>query len=716
MGASVLHIKTEVECKVLLFDEEKGIAVPNIVFSIEVNYGYQDLLFISTTEDNTCHYSTILIEKNDTNCQINLHKTDFQKLSPEIILLIKNACQGNVEAQAKLGACYVEGRGLIKNDYNTGLQLLKRAVEAGNPYAQNAVGFCFLHGWGVTQDYYKAVMWFKKAAEQGNKAAQYHLASCYEWGYGVDKNFEEAFKWMNKAADQGLPQAQISLGSYYEKGIGVTVNLAESLNWYTKAASKGDINAINGIKRVKQQMPEEADNLTKTSSTDYIDSIIDEQGVRYSSDGKSLLKCLNQDIQEYRVREGCEVIKDKAFYIDRMGRCCSLKTIILPNSITHIGDEAFLGCGDLVHISLSQNLIHIGNSAFELCGELTKIDLPLGLVHLGSRAFFGCKNISSIVLPPKIKAIEDGTFGGCSKLYSIELPVGIQSIGKDAFFLCHSIISIVLPDGLTSINNHAFASCDSLTSISLPNTLDYIGQDAFRWSYKLKNIIIPIGSLYKFQEIIPVELTDRLIEESFPNDNNALNINKPYYLFFDTETTGVPKNYNAPASNTSNWPRLVQLGWILTDESGNEISSGNEIVKPEGFTIPSDASRVHGITTEVALRDGKLLKQVIESFLKDTVGIKCLVGHNVSFDQKVVGAELYRLGITDTISTAKSLDTMKAATNYCKILGTYGYKWPKLIELHRKLFGCDFEDAHDAMADITATKKCFFEMRRRNLI
>jgi DNA polymerase III epsilon subunit-like protein len=191
---------------------------------------------------------------------------------------------------------------------------------------------------------------------------------------------------------------------------------------------------------------------------------------------------------------------------------------------------------------------------------------------------------------------------------------------------------------------------------------------------------------------------------------------QPYYLFFDTETTGVPRNYNAPASNTQNWPRLVQLGWIVTDEEGNTLSQGNEIVKPEGFVIPADAARVHGITTERAQREGKPLREVIEAFLKGAQQTKCIVGHNISFDQKVVGAELYRLGIPDTISTAKSLCTMQAGTDYCKIPGYYGYKWPKLQELHHKLFGCDFEDAHDAMADITATKKCFFEMRKRGLI
>ena len=188
------------------------------------------------------------------------------------------------------------------------------------------------------------------------------------------------------------------------------------------------------------------------------------------------------------------------------------------------------------------------------------------------------------------------------------------------------------------------------------------------------------------------------------------------YLFFDAETTGVPRNYNAPASNTRNWPRLVQLGWIVTDEEGNVLSQGNEIVKPEGFVIPADAARVHGITTEKAQCEGKPLREVIEAFLKDAQQTKCIVGHNISFDQKVVGAELYRLGIPDTISTVKSLCTMQAGTDYCKIPGYYGYKWPKLQELYHKLFGCDFEDAHDAMADITATKKCFFEMRKRGLI
>ena len=76
------------------------------------------------------------------------------------------------------------------------------------------------------------------------------------------------------------------------------------------------------------------------------------------------------------------------------------------------------------------------------------------------------------------------------------------------------------------------------------------------------------------------------------------------YLFFDTETTGLPKRWNAPVTDLENWPRLVQLAWIMYDDRGNMLESRDVIVKPEGFTIPPEASRVHGITTLVAREKG----------------------------------------------------------------------------------------------------------------
>lgn len=200
------------------------------------------------------------------------------------------------------------------------------------------------------------------------------------------------------------------------------------------------------------------------------------------------------------------------------------------------------------------------------------------------------------------------------------------------------------------------------------------------------------------------------------NDYPLNNIPKPYYLFFDTETTGVPNDYNAPASDIDNWPRLVQIGWILSEENGNVINTGNYIIQPSGYAIPKEASNVHGITTERAMKEGVPIELAINLFLESAKSAKVIVGHNISFDQHVVGAELYRLHIDDIISQRESICTMRSSTEYCQIPGYYGYKWPKLQELHGKLFGFEFDDAHDAMADIAATKKCFFEMKKRHII
>ena len=106
------------------------------------------------------------------------------------------------------------------------------------------------------------------------------------------------------------------------------------------------------------------------------------------------------------------------------------------------------------------------------------------------------------------------------------------------------------------------------------------------------------------------------------------------YIFFDTETTGVPRDYKAPTTDTRNWPRLVQLGWILMDSEGNKLSQKDHIIRPEGFTIPADASRIHGITTERALKEGRELTAVIEEFMADFDTATFIVGHNVDFDKK----------------------------------------------------------------------------------
>ena len=755
MATSVLHITTEVDCKVFLFDEEKGIAIPGKYFNLEVRKGEQNLLFVSTEDENKLYFLLYQVNECDRDYILNIKENDFELLSTEIVDLlrlaktgksssqtqlayryydgngikkdlkkavywfIKAAEQGDDAAQVRLGTCYVEGIGVERN-YEQGLYWIKKAVDQDNAHTKYALGFCYSIGSGVEKDCILAVKWYKKAAEQGFALAQINLAWCYIQGYGVDKDYNEALKWLKKNHRRKDIQAILSLASSYEDGKSKNYNLEDAINLYYIAAQLGDASAIEKTKRIQEKVQESKTISTKVSKDDYVDGFYDEQNVYYGTNGVSLIQCSNLMIKEYQIKNGCQVIKDNAFNISAGIERCSISEAVLPNSITHIGDQAFFGCRELNRVILQEGLVYIGESAFEHCFNLSSISFPSSLVHIGSRAFFACRNLTEIKLPPGLKEIRKQMFGACSNLSKIYFQGTITNIGEGAFSMCNSLTDIIIPSGVHCIGNEAFSMCDNLFSISLPETITHIGDDVFRWCDRLKEIRIPVGSRSKFESLLPFKLHRLLVETNnhyvIQHDSHERLLIKPYYLFFDTETTGVPKDYKAPSSNTNNWPRLVQLGWILTDESGNKISSGNEIINPEGFVIPADASRVHGITTEVALREGKPLRQVVQSFLKDAEGIKCFVGHNVSFDQRVVGAELHRLGIADTVSTARSLDTMIAATDFCKIPGTYGYKWPKLIELHRKLFGCDFEDAHDAMADITATKKCFFEMKRRGLI
>jgi DNA polymerase III epsilon subunit-like protein len=207
-----------------------------------------------------------------------------------------------------------------------------------------------------------------------------------------------------------------------------------------------------------------------------------------------------------------------------------------------------------------------------------------------------------------------------------------------------------------------------------------------------------------------------LFEDEY-DDLSGQYIEKTYYLFFDTETTGLPINWNLPASNVNNWPRLVQLAYLMYDENGKKIQSGNHIIKPNGFVIPTEASNVHKITTERALREGKPLMSVLQEFNNLIQKADCLVAHNISFDEKVIGAEFIRNGMTNSFVGKDKICTMEKSKNYCAIKSSWGdYKWPKLSELHYKLFATNFSEAHNAAVDIDITAKCFWELKKRNII
>ncbi len=187
------------------------------------------------------------------------------------------------------------------------------------------------------------------------------------------------------------------------------------------------------------------------------------------------------------------------------------------------------------------------------------------------------------------------------------------------------------------------------------------------------------------------------------------------YLFFDTETTGLPKKWDAPITDLENWPRLVQIAWILFDEDGSQILSKKYVIKPEGFIIPEESSKVHGITTETALKKGKPLQKILNEFSLSMSLSNFMVAHNMSFDEKIIEAEFLRKRIQRSLFQPIKLCTKEISTEFCKIPGPYGFKWPSLSELHVKLFGKDFEDAHDALVDVNVCAKCFFELKKQGV-
>ena len=190
------------------------------------------------------------------------------------------------------------------------------------------------------------------------------------------------------------------------------------------------------------------------------------------------------------------------------------------------------------------------------------------------------------------------------------------------------------------------------------------------------------------------------------------------YLIFDTETTGLPNNWKAPLTDFDNWPRLVQLAWQLHDIKGNLIEKNNLIIKPDNFEIPYNSTKIHGITNEIAHKKGLNIDDVLEQFIQTLVKTNILVGHNIEFDNNIVGCEFLRKNLPNYLQSKPTLDTKIVSTQFCEIPGGRGggFKWPSLSELHFKLFESDFDGAHDASFDVDATARCFFELIKREVV
>ena len=158
------------------------------------------------------------------------------------------------------------------------------------------------------------------------------------------------------------------------------------------------------------------------------------------------------------------------------------------------------------------------------------------------------------------------------------------------------------------------------------------------------------------------------------------------YLIFDTETTGLPKRWDAPLSDSENWPRCIQIAWQIHDAKGEVVAHEDYLIQPDGFTIPFDSEQVHGISTALAEEQGIPLEEVLEKFHTALNQVDYVVGHNVSFDRNIMGAEYLRSGLSDVLEGKAVVDTCTEETaSLCQLPGGRGGKFKSVSYTHLTL-------------------------------
>ena len=235
-------------------------------------------------------------------------------------------------------------------------------------------------------------------------------------------------------------------------------------------------------------------SLFEDLSTDFTEeeleeAFVDEWGVKYSKDGRKLLKVPEELDGTYSVKKGTKIICDSAFC------CCGfLSSVVIPDSVTSIGYNAFYDCRSLSNIIFPNSVTNIGGGAFWLCCLLTSIVIPNSVVSIEEYTFMDCCSLLNIVISDSVTSIRGCAFSGCSSLTSIIIPNSVVSIEMSAFADCTSLSKIVIPDSVTSIGGSAFAGCSSLGEVVIPESVTSLGDHAFyecdNLPYNLKQELI----------------------------------------------------------------------------------------------------------------------------------------------------------------------------------------------------------------------------------
>lgn len=203
-------------------------------------------------------------------------------------------------------------------------------------------------------------------------------------------------------------------------------------------------------------------------------------------------------IKSVIIENGVTSIGDSAFC-----HCKSLTNVTIGSSVTSIGESAFLRCTSLISITIPNSVTSIENEAFEDCTSLISVTIPNSVTSIGEYAFYYCISLTSVTIPNSVTSISDSAFKNCTSLKSVTIPDSVTSIDSYAFVNCTSLKSVKIPDSVTSIGSDAFLCCSSLTTIEVSNyNENYSSTDGILFNKdKSKLITYPAGKPNETYEI-----------------------------------------------------------------------------------------------------------------------------------------------------------------------------------------------------------------------